>query len=111
MWHRFGIWEAETLESGIVFELQEAKMLESDIVSKFGEFKSLKKAIVFELQEIKTLESGIVFKILGPRLPDRGNTPQRRRLTWISPSPHPITPRKKIRCKARVLTSISHFSL
>ena len=55
------------------------------------------------------LESGIVFKILGPRLPDQGNTPRqrrrrRRRLTWISPSPHPITPRKKTRRESSVLT-------
>ena len=101
-WHRFGIsnsknaWEwhrfdAKTLESGIVFEL--------------GVSISLKKFIVFDPQITKTLESGIVFKILGPRLPDQGNTPRRRRrLTWISPSPQPITPRKKIRREARVLT-------
>ena len=29
---------------------------------------------------------------------------RRRRLTWLSPSPHPITPRKKTRRESRVLT-------
>jgi len=90
-WHRFRISNSKNAWEWHRFE---AKTLESGIVFKLGVSISLKKCIVFELQKTKTLESGIVFKILGPRLPDQGNTP-RRRLTWISQSPQPITPRKK----------------
>ena len=76
-----------SLESGIVFEPGGAKRFRAALI--LGHLPSRNESIVRNLGHL-------------PSGGDRRR--RRRRLTWISPSPHPITPRKKIRRKARVLT-------